>query len=155
MSGQITNVDLTKAETTAQFPLGSVHVKPTGEVYKYMQADGAVTKDLLYTYDENNQILDGLTTTIAASGKIFMLCISPVTLADNEYCWVFIGGGSVTLNTAAAVAANAKIYTTATAGKVDDDNSGTVLIPGLTNPTAIGSATTGTFIAPGRLYVSN
>jgi hypothetical protein len=155
MSGQTLQVDLTRADTTAQFPIGTAHITDKGYTYKYLQADGAVTKDLLYTIDENGQILDPLTTTIAASGKVFPLCISPVTLADNEYCWCFVGPGQVTLNTAAATAANAKIYTTATGGKVDDDSSGTVLIPGLVAPTAIGSATTGTFMATTRLYVSN
>ena len=158
MSGQLVAVDTTLQSVTALFPLGTLHVDNLGNHFRYMQAEGAVTKNLLYTYDNDVWAVDApLTTTVAASGEIHPLCASPVAMTDNYYAWVFVGPGRVTLTaaTALAIVAQAKIYTSAVAGMVDDDASGEILIPGLVSYDAIATAATGTFMASIGLYVSN
>ena len=155
MSNQIQSVDLTASSTTPLFVLGQKYIDQTGNEYKYLKANTAVSANLLYTYDEGSLVQSGLTTTVAASGKVYPLCASGIAVASGSYGWFFTGPGVFTLTTDGATAAAAKIYTTATAGKVDDVSAGTVLIPGLSAPTAIGSATTGTFVAAVGMYVSN
>lgn len=155
MSHQKFAPNLSTAHTTPEATLGELYIDEDGNHFRYMQADGAVTKDLLYTTTNGWEIDTALVTGTVTSGKVAGLCISDVTLADDEYAWVFVGPGLETLSSAAAIAADAKIYTSATAGKIDDDSSGQILIPGLVATTAFASAVTGTVRAMHEMYISN
>ena len=84
-----------------------------------MQANGAISAYDVVILDETYQA-DRLDTTNSA-GAIGDLCaVSPVAFADNEYGWVQIKG-ACTINVATSCAANTKLNSTATAGRVDDD----------------------------------
>lgn len=142
------------ADTVAQFSLGSIYQDAAGNTYAYMQADGAVTKELFYTYDETTwQIEDPIEVAVhPADTKTKPLCVSTVTLADNEFCWVIIGPhNGFTANSAEALDADDVLYGHATAGKLADTASN-CFVPQVTVRAAIGSATTGTFVAMARMY---
>ena len=154
MTAQKRGAKLATVYTTQEFGLGETHVAPDGSVYMFMQADGAVTKELFYTYDEATfQIEDPLEVAVhPADTKTKPLCVSQVTLADNEYAWVIVGPHSgFTANAAEAVDADDVLYGHATAGKLGDTASA-CFVPQVTVTAAIGSATTGTFVATAKMY---
>lgn len=154
MSGQILGVKLGVAHTTPTHNLGDKYEAPNGDTYIYMQADGAVTKELFYCYDETTwQIEDPIELAVhPADTKTKPLCVSQVTLADNEYTWAIVGPHTgFTANSAEALDADDVLYGHATAGKLADTASA-CFVPQVTVRTAIGSATTGTFVAMARMY---
>lgn len=141
-------VDITKEEATPQFALGELYVDRKGNHFRYMQADGAVVANLLYSYRPVTwQIEEYIKlATDPATAEVMCACASPIAITDNYYAWVFVGPGQVTLTTAGNVAADAIIYGVNGNGTVDDAATA-CLLDGLTCPAAITGATTGTFYA--------
>jgi hypothetical protein len=129
-------------------PLGQLHIDDDGNHFRYMQADGAVTKNLLYTYRPTTWQIEEYVklATDPATAEVMCCCSSEINLTDNYYAWVFVGPGEVTLTTAGDVAADAIIYGVNGNGTVDDAATA-CLLDGLTCPVAITGATTGTFYA--------
>ena len=148
MSIQKTAVELGVQSATPLFGLGELYVDNAGNHYRYMQADGAVTANVLYSYRPGTwQIEDVIKlATTPATGECVACCASSIALTDNYYAWVFVGPGLVTLTTAGNVAADAIIYGVNGDGTVDDA-AVACLIDGLICPVAITGATTGTFYA--------
>lgn len=154
MSGQILGAKLGVAYTTQDFNLGDEYITPDGDHYMFMQADGAVTKDLLYTYDASTwQVEDQAdVTNFPQDAETIPVCISPVTLADNEYAWVFVGPGSITATSDGnGVTAEAICYVSATAGTVSSTATA-ALLKGVHAQTTIGASTTGTILAVNRMF---
>lgn len=148
MSIQRVAAEIGVAHTTPQARLGELYIDDDGNHFRYMQADGAVTADLLYSYRPTTWQIDApikLNVVPAATGAV-PCCASPVTLADNEYAFVFVGPGTVTLTTAGDVAIDVPIYGVNGDGTVDDAATA-VILNGLTCPVAITGATTGSFYA--------
>lgn len=153
MTKQVRGANLTSSSTVQNFTLGATHETPEGNVYMYLQADGAVVANLLYSYDETTfQIEDKLeVAVIPATAKQAALCVSPIALADNAYMWVFVGPGTATMTSAAAVAVDRILYGHATVGTFSDTASA-CLLDGLSVQTLIGSATTGPVNAIRRMH---
>lgn len=131
MSRQFVGALLGVAHTTQQAPLGSIHEEPNGDTYMYLQADGAVTLQNLYSYDTTTfQIEDqaDAAVTPADTGSEF-LCVSPVTLADNEFVWAFVGPGRCTIVTdsTGVTAVDLITYVSATAGTVSSGATAALL----------------------------
>lgn len=120
MTLQKVGVNLEKAYSTQDFGLGELHITESGDFYRFMQADGAVTKDLLYTVASGFQVADAVTTTVIADTNVYPLGSSNVTLADDEYAWIFVGPGMFTHNPDGDILVNEILYTTTTAGKLDN-----------------------------------
>lgn len=159
MSGQLLNVNLSQIDDVAQHALGSLHITQAGNHYRYMQADGSVTAYNFYTYIPGTwQIAEPMDVGVdPADAESVPVCVwdgSSTAITDNYYAWVFVGPGTFTATTAAAVAAQAIIYGHATAGLVDDAATA-LLLKGVHAPTAIGSATTGTFYAAIPMYAED
>ena len=114
-------------------PLGTRATSGTGE-YVLIQAQGAVTQYALCVILAGYEAAQATTTNVANNSNA---CIPQVALADNHYGWGLVSGkGKV--RGAASCAANAALYTTATAGVVDDAStnggvSGLVLTETLTD----------------------
>lgn len=119
---------------TPQAALGQT-VEVKGATYKYVRANGAITAFQACGIDNN---LDATPLTTTTSGaRPTGVCIPQFAAADNDYLWAPIGpfflreDGVTTfkVNAAASCVASVKLYTTATAGTVDD--AATDLIAGL------------------------
>lgn len=155
MSTQILGVEIGVADTVAKFPLGSEYRTPDGDEYVYMQADGAVTSGLLYAYDRNTwQVEDPAdATNFPADTKSIFVGVSPVTLADNEYTWVFVGPGEITCLTDATgvAAADAICYISATAGTVSSGATA-ALLKGVSADAIIAGGASGTIRAANRMW---
>lgn len=155
MSGQLVGINLGTAHTTPEAALGTLHVDASGNHFMYLQADGAVTTALLYNYViSTGQIADQIDSTVQPADVESVLgCVSPVTLADNEYVWAFVGPGQVTLTTdATGVAAiDAIIYVSATAGTVSSGATAT-LLKGASSDAVIAGGATGTIRFATRIW---
>lgn len=148
MSKQLTAVDLNVQDASPKFNLGELHIDEDGNHYRYMQADGAVAANLLYSYRPVTWQIDApikLNVVPAATGAV-PCCASKIAITDNYYAWVFVGPGTVTLTTAGNVAKDVPIYGVNGDGTVDDAATG-IILNGLTCPVAITGATTGLFYA--------
>jgi hypothetical protein len=121
--------------TTAQFALGTF-VEVKGATWQYLLADGAIV-----AYDavviQNDFDASPLTTALSAAGPRG-IGVAQFAVADNEYFWCPVGpfgpyreDGSTKfkVNALASCVTDVKLYTTATAGSVDD--TATDLIAGL------------------------
>lgn len=153
MSKQLTAVELGVQHEDPQFNLGELYIDELGNHYRYMQADGAVTANVLYSYVPVTWQIDAPIKLAVepANGKQVFCCASSVAITDNYYAWVFVGPGVVTLTTAGNVAVDVAIFGVNADGTVDDAIT-TCVIPGLTAVAAITGATTGSFYAPHALY---
>ena len=103
-------------------PLGTRATSGTGE-YVLIQAQGAITQYDLCAIVAGYEA-DPLNTT-GAAGKS-NACIPQVAIADNHYGWGLVTGkGKV--RAAASCAANVALYTTGTAGVVDDTSTSGII----------------------------
>jgi hypothetical protein len=123
-------VDLVEVTTYPKHRLGEYHWDERGRLWQYVRASGAVAQ---YAYvkistDGNFTAAEGTTTLLPNTEPAEVGC-AQVAIANTRYGWVFRGHGAHTGKYAASCVHNVKIYTTATAGVVDD--SATTLINGL------------------------
>lgn len=134
-------IDVTATSTSAQFNLGDRYTTSgsTGYTeYQYVKASAAIAAnqyvkisgDGLFTAAEG-------TTTLLPSTEPAMVGCAQTAIASGSYGWVVRKGYHIG-NFAASCVQDVKIYTTATAGVVDD--SSTTLIQGLKLITTITSA---------------
>lgn len=143
--------------TTPQAQLGEkVCVK--GAVYGYFKASGAIAQYAACTVSNAWLAAEGTTTTSGA--KPTLVCIPQIAVADTEYFWAPVGPfylreddlTAFKVKAALNCADSVKLYTTATAGVVDDTAAD--LIAGLTLTQTITTAQAATCIAT-QVMVTN
>lgn len=144
--------------TTQNFALGTM-AEVKGATYGYFQASGAIEAYALCTVENDWDAVEGTTTTSGA--KPTLCCIPQFAVADGEYFWAPVGpfgpyreDGSTTFKVKAAAlcAGSVKLYTTATAGVVDD--TATDLVAGLLLTETITTAEAADCIAVQRLVTN-
>jgi hypothetical protein len=128
------NLELTN--TTPQQQLGQ-KIQANDGNYMYVQASGAIAQGAACKIDDDYQAAE-LTTTISGAEPT-KVGIAQIAFADNEYGWIFVGPGSCSVLALTLCAADVKVYTTATAGAIDD--TATDLIQGLKLLTTVGGST--------------
>lgn len=112
------------------FGLGDRYCDDSGNEYLFVQANGAITANDVVIIDEAYQA-DQADTTNSAGALGDRVGVAAATFADDEYGWVQVKG-TCTINVGSSCAANTKLNTTATAGRVDDDaTAGAETIHGL------------------------
>lgn len=142
---------------TANFAVGT-ETDVKGARYKYLQAGGAIAQYAACTVSNTNEAVEATTTTSGA--KPTLVAIPQFEVADNEYFWAPIGPFTLRedgvtafkVKGAASCATSVKLYTTATAGVVDD--AATDLIAGLCLTETLTSAAAATCIAVSRLVTN-
>jgi hypothetical protein len=134
-SGQIgVNLAETTTGTTtngvdAKFTLGQRVTATDGSEWLYVQAGEAITQYMWVSIDENFQAVKG-TKTLADAGH--GVGFAQVAFADNEFGWVAVNApGNITVRVAASCAADVQLYTTSTAGVLDDTSASQTLIRGV------------------------
>lgn len=118
--------------TVAKFELLDRVANSKGE-WIYVQANGAIPVYSMCKIDNDGQSRT-LTTGIAGSEPIGA-GVAQTAFADNEYGWIWVGRGGglgkgIKVLALTLCATDVKLYTTGTAGSIDD--SATTLIQGLT-----------------------
>lgn len=131
----------------AIFSLGHRVAGTDNSEWVYVQAGGAITQYDAVAIDENYQAV-ALTSALALAGH--MIGFAQVAFSDNDLGWVALEGSNITARIAGSCAADVQLYTSATAGVLDDTSAG-VLIRGVvavtTNSTT--AASTSEVIAQG------
>lgn len=113
----ILGVDFTSTPTTAEFELGTRVMGSDGTEWVYIQASGAITQYYTVAIDENYQAAH-LTTALNTAGH--QIGFAQSAFADNDYGWVATRGSNIKAAVASSCGADARLYTTTTAGVLDD-----------------------------------
>lgn len=137
------NVATTTTGTTtdgenALFQLGTISTGTDGTEWIYVQAGEAVTQYDCVAIDENFQMLK-MTKTLADAGQ--RPGFAQVAFSDNDLGWVALSGSNIKVNALTSCQPDVQLYTTGTAGKLDDTAASQTAIRGVV---AISSATAGT-----------
>lgn len=115
------------AETTPTQTLGAKMVGTDGSEWLYCVTGGAVAQYDCVAVTEAMSAVP-ITKALADTGEI--VGVAPVAIASGSYAWIQTSG-VCTLNVLASCAADAKIYTSATAGSLDDASSSQTQVHGL------------------------
>lgn len=112
------------------FTLGDEHCF-NGKTYVFVQADGAIVAGDVCIFTEAFQA-DQIDTTNSAGAVGDRVGVALYAFADDDYGWLQVEGPIDAVNVGSSCAANTKLNTTGTAGRIDDDaTSGAETILGL------------------------
>lgn len=129
-----------------------------GAEYVYCKSAGAIAAHAMCTVSNAGVASEGTTTTSGAKPTLVVIPQFAIAAA-NEYFWGWNGGTALTREDgvtkfkvlAANCATSVKVYTTGTAGVIDDDASGTDLIHNLLLTETVTTQEAADCIAVGRL----
>lgn len=110
-------IDLTAVNTTPDHPVGTTADGTLASRWTYVYAASTVNQYDVVMIDQSANAVP-LTTTNAASSKA--IGFAQVAIASASYGWVARQGAGLRANAAANCAPNVYLYTTATAGVMDD-----------------------------------
>ena len=152
-SGMI-GIDLTSvtAGTTtdgagAKYTLGQRVMGKNNSEYIYVQAGAAIStttaEPFCLAVDENFQAVK-ITKALASVGHIVAFAPRQI-IADNAFFWAVTKGTNIPIRVAASCAADVNLWTTATAGRLDDTSGGShVAVLGVKLVTAASASTSAT-----------
>ena len=133
------NLAATTAGTTtdgagAEFALGTRVTATDGSNWIYCQAGAAITQYSWVAIDENFQMVMG-TKALADAGH--GVGFAQVAFSDNDFGWVAVNApGNINVRVLASCAADVQLYTSGTAGALDDTSASQTLIRGVVLVTA-------------------
>lgn len=137
----VLGVNLSTADETQKVPLGTVITTTDGGEAVYCVASGAVSQYALCGINEDFDIYM-MTTTLAAQSD--RLGFPQVAAASGEYVWAYTRGSNIKVRTKASAAADSQLWTTASAGVVDDATAaGALKLDGMVLVAAAGTAANG------------
>lgn len=144
LTSSVIGVNLTQVDTAAQFTVGTlVNCNDGGMAMYVLSSTSAVSTFAAVAIDGNGKA-NMLTTTNAASSP--RIGFSQVSIATTGYGWVRLGGAAILVNVAAQCAPNVALFTTSTAGVLDDATVTVGYIMGLVASTTVSNATATTCI---------
>jgi len=115
----ITNVD-----TTPALAVGTMALASDGSILMYVQATSTINQFdaciIIQTSSATGASIGcvPVTTTNALTSQ--RLCAAQVAIASSSYGWVYLSGNNMRVNCAIACQPNVPLYTTGTAGVLDD-----------------------------------
>ena len=142
----IAGVALESTDTTAQFATGTVVNLNDGGQALYVQAASEVSQYMAVAVLADNTVVP-LTTTNAATSK--RIGFAQASIVSAQYGWVQVGGVPV-VKLAASCLPNVPLFTTATAGTLDDatvSGNGVGLVVGIVATATASGATAITCVA--------
>lgn len=126
--------------TTISFKLGQTCLGSDGSQWEYVQASGAIAA---YDAVGISELGVAAALTKALADAQYGIGFAQVAFADTEYGWVLRRGkgSNYKVNVLTLYAADAAMYTTATAGKLDDTSASQTKISGVVGTTTAGGST--------------
>jgi len=123
-------VDLSQTHTTAKFAVGTFAEGGDGSKWLYVKANSAVTQYMWVGIAKDFTMNPGTKAHLDAGRKPG---IAQVAFAANEYGWVAVKGGNDGIKVRAknSCQPSVALYSTATAGYVDDTAASQTLLNGL------------------------
>ena len=111
----------------APFALGTTARGTDGTEFVFCQAGAAIstltTEPYVLAIDEDFQAVK-VTKTLASAGHTIGVA-PPVAIPDNEFFWAVTKGSNFNVKVAVSCAADVNLWTTATAGILDDTSGAT------------------------------
>lgn len=118
------------ASTTVdpEFEVGAKATGSDGTEWVYVQANGAITAYDYVCIDEDYQAASGTKALVDAGHR---LGFAQVAFTDNYYGWVALSGSNISVRVRASCQPDTTLYTSATAGLLDDTATGHTRIDGV------------------------
>lgn len=134
-------VRLGDVHTSPQHALGRTFHGANGQKWIYIKANGTVAQYDCVSIDEAFGI-DALTKALADQKN--GIGFAQIAFTVNQYGWVCVesGGIGAQVNVLASCVQDVPLYTSATAGKLDDASASQTLISGVAITATVGGATT-------------
>lgn len=142
-TSNVAGVALGSTDTTAQFATGTVVNLNDGGQAVYVQAASSVAQYDAVAVLSNNTVVPVTTTNSASSKRVGF---AQTSIASGSYGWVQTGGVPV-VKLAASCLPNVPLYTTATAGTLDDAVVSGGLVAGIVATVSASGATAVTCVA--------
>jgi len=127
-----------------EFILGTRVRTQNGGEYIYVHASAAIAQFDAVGIDEGFEAAP-LTKGMADDG--WVIGFAQVAFADNDFGWVALSGADIGCNLLISCAADVSLYTSGTAGKLDDSSTSQTKIDGVVAVTTITAATSAEVIA--------
>lgn len=136
----LVGVRIDATATDIEHALGTRVAGSDGTEWVYVQANGAIAQYDYVTIDEAFQAASGTKAAVDAGHEI---AFAQTAFADNAYGWVATRGQGISLKATvlANCAADVALYTSATAGALDDDATSQTKIDGVAITTTNGGST--------------
>lgn len=112
----------------AEFKLGTCLNGSDNTVWCYVQANGAIDQYDAVGIDENFQAA-ALTKTMVDDG--WNIAFAQVAFSDNDFGWVALRGANIQVNVLASCAVDVALYSSGSAGHLDDDSSSQTKVEGV------------------------
>lgn len=139
LTSQVIGANLANPTTTATFSLGEKQTGTDGSEWVYVQASGAITQYNYVCIDENFQAVAGTKALVDVGHTIGF---AQAAFEDDEYGWVALKGTNISALLAASCAPDVALYTSSTAGVLDDSSTSQTKIDGVVAVSTAGTAST-------------
>ena len=126
--GPLAGVNLANTSTTAEFPVGTTVQGNANSSWEYVQAMVDIAQYNAVCINGSGGARPATTTHVATMKKIGF---AQVAITSGSFGWVARQGAGFTVMVAASCLANVALYTTATAGTLDDAVVTAGAIPGV------------------------
>jgi hypothetical protein len=143
VTSSLIGVNLTRVDSTALFPVGTLVNLSDGGQAMYVKASTSALSTFAAVSIDAAGIATMLTTTNAPNSP--RIGFAQTSVATSAYGWVQLGG-KVSVNLAAQCDDAVPLFSTATAGVLDDATVTLGYVAGLTSTTTISNATAVTCI---------
>jgi hypothetical protein len=127
----------TSSDEGDDFPLGTV-VRANDGAYMRVHAAGAIAQ---YDCVAISEAYEAAAVTKALVDDGHQIGFAQVAVADNAFAFVLIGNGVGSVNVLASCAADVVLYTSATAGKLDDTSTSQTQVAGVVITTTATAST--------------
>lgn len=141
LTSSVIGANLASPTTDAAFALGERQTGTDGTVWVYVQASGAITQYDYVCIDEDFQAAAGTKTSVDDGHAIGF---AQAAFADDEYGWVALSGTNISVSLAASCAPDVPLYTSGTAGVLDDSSTSQTKIDGVVAVSTAGTASSNT-----------
>lgn len=134
----------TSSDEGNDFALGTRITTRDGGEYIYVHASAAITQ---FDAVGISEAFEAAPLTKAMADDGWIIGFAQVAFADNDFGWVATKGADIGCNLLINCAADVALYTSATAGKLDDTSTSQTKIDGVVAVTTITAATSAEIIA--------
>tara|TARA_R110000868_G_scaffold335787_2_gene596648 strand:- start:1040 stop:1522 length:483 start_codon:yes stop_codon:yes gene_type:complete len=151
ITSSLIGVNLNSYDSTAQFARGTQVMGTDGSLFQYVNTLSSIPAGNAVGIDESGNA-SNLTTTLA--GTVKTVGVAQVSIAVSSYGWVQ-RSGVMNINVATNCAKDVLLFTTGTAGVLDDATISAAVLPGLNLITStVSAATLGVCQASTPLYIT-
>ena len=130
----------TSSDEGNDFVVGKCVTASSGQKYMYVHASAAISQ---YDVVGISEAFEAAPLTKAMADDGWLIGAAQVALADNAFGWVCVGGVAE-INVLASCAPDVALYTTGTAGKLDDNSTSQTKIDGIVQVDAAVTSATNT-----------